>query len=1190
MDLSILQGAISERNLPLKIGEPTPGLGNCFLEALKQNFHHFNSQGLIAEDHVPKDVTRMREEIIQFMLQQKSSFVGGLDDKGEFKPGPLTEESFAELISDQSRENAYTDLDGWFILYSCKLYKIELQILQTDISTPILSSGIGGPLVSINKPHEDEDYEKPIFYMGLIKNHSHQDGHYQFIYQSRSNSAESSTASFQVTSPVKLSRSRLVRNYLKTPSPKKRPSDSHCFCCKSKISTAAELETHLSSSARCKTMYLQTIRNKNLPAFLVSLNPCFFCPFTADKFYLSTHLKKNRQCLERYCSKYSVNSLKEVIKKIENMKKTMWESRSRAKRRIETKKLKEKKNKEDPKLTHTDLVNQFRRETSLTNVRHCYNCKSNLSESRAEEVKMENLPDNISEKLDCRRFQKWFICGQCRGNNEPTLNSPIMQNVKVKRLEISGKRVFVPQVQKSDAFGGEASVNEGMNIEDNMSICEDASPSQVQICPERKENPSMEKCLFPCNVQSLAFFTNSKVKPRFQDAQTMLYKVGPVSDNAFSLMYENELFKYYSAMTFGDKFKGEIKEGDSKLLTSAERLVMDGVIVGSDTSKNIERRNKIHRFEHFGSILCSFSVLIPVSPDIIASSKIQTGVVITLEFKAGGNGEFQTEYKVHDHASDTDCQENCQTRTLQSLLSNSNQSEVDNVLRNHLMTYLSNVQLKMNSFARNFLRNEASPLHAEDFTLEFEFQENGLIKLRGFIWPKMLEALNVSFASYPQKPIEKVVKERSIDYVDSLITASSDPTTLKVQFHLSEAESNQLSVLAGAQQVHLCKDCSKFTSPSLPSLQTIFIETPSLDDSLNIETATQFNKLFLSILKCTSEEEVKSKSTEEWLHTVFQYLHTEARVIGDDILRIKAMDSSFDFIIDERLKEMISHFQNYEIAAYHYSISCGEVSTSFGCVIKRPKLVDCYTQPYNIWLLKAFNAPMELMVVNGHNEVQRMNLKEINMELDLGENEELKLSHNLINITEAATLYDKHLSRSNRSTTIEFVNTVKERKYYFKKVAIENDATFKCEISGEIFERTLSNIDRYFGRQNGKCLTLMEFASHYDYCGQEESRQLLKIFVNPSTDIQSSNIRSASYEEEYLPEFIVSNSVDVMKLRNSRKVVSYPCYDDNPSKLTYAKVLLFYPHNATSLDEKDVISMSQELDEAGSLIVERNER
>ena len=132
------------------------------------------------------------------------------------------------------------------ILYSCKLYKIELQILQTDIRTPILSSGVGGPLVSINKPQDDENEIRPIFYMGLIKNQSNQDGHYQFIYKHPSNSEESTSATrnSQLTSPIKLPRSRLVRNYLKTPSPKKRPSDSHCFSCKSNMSSVGHSVAH----------------------------------------------------------------------------------------------------------------------------------------------------------------------------------------------------------------------------------------------------------------------------------------------------------------------------------------------------------------------------------------------------------------------------------------------------------------------------------------------------------------------------------------------------------------------------------------------------------------------------------------------------------------------------------------------------------------------------------------------------------------------------------------------------------------------------------------------------------------------------------------------------------------------------------------------------------------------------------
>ena len=141
-----------------------------------------------------------------------------------------------------------------FILSCCKLYNIELSIIQTDIHTPILDSGIGGPLVLINQSQADE--ERVRFYMGLIKLDDPNTGHFQFVYPSESriddeNSVTSS--SLTLTSPVKLGRSRIVRNYLKTPSPKKWPNDSqtHCLACGSNYSTPFELGLALSLAIIC---------------------------------------------------------------------------------------------------------------------------------------------------------------------------------------------------------------------------------------------------------------------------------------------------------------------------------------------------------------------------------------------------------------------------------------------------------------------------------------------------------------------------------------------------------------------------------------------------------------------------------------------------------------------------------------------------------------------------------------------------------------------------------------------------------------------------------------------------------------------------------------------------------------------------------------------------------------------------
>ena len=509
-------------------------------------------------------------------------------------------------------------------------------------------------------------------------------------------------------------------------------------------------------------------------------------------------------------------------------------------------------------------------------------------------------------------------------------------------------------------------------------------------------------------------------------------------------------------------------------------------------------------------------------------------------------------------------------------------------MQNHMMTYVTNVQMKMHSFARNFLKNPASPLYSDDYDLKLKFQLDGSINIVGNIWLKHLEELNESFSSYPHKDVEKNIQQKALDYVDSIITATTDSKILKEQFQMSAAESDQFSILAQSHQFHFCRSngCLRCEKPFLPSLQTLFIEIPNSGNLLNIQMANQLNELVLSKLNSITEEEVNSLSSEDWLHSIF--LPAVLEVISDDILRIKFDGVTLDFIIDERLKAMLSTFPSQIMAVYHYSISCGEVSTSFSCLIKRLKIKDCFTKSYNITLLKAFDAPMKLMVVNGHDERRTIEANPIGLELD-DETSQFETSHNLISLVEAVTLFDKNVSRSKSSTVVEFVNAVRERKSYFKKVTHETESTFKVEKSGEIFEKTISNIDRYLSRRNGASLTLMEFVSFYEFVGKEDSRQLLKVFSNPKVEIQPSEIKCASNNDEFLPEIIITNSGDVMKLRSSRKVVAYPCYEDNPVKFKFTKVLLFCP--LKEIPEDDVVSaLSQEVDNTGKVIIERNER
>ena len=73
-DLSRLQRFINERKLPYVIGSPTATDGNCYLNALKQNFEFFEAQGII--DQSPRSINEMRRDVVKFMLDNEEFFIG----------------------------------------------------------------------------------------------------------------------------------------------------------------------------------------------------------------------------------------------------------------------------------------------------------------------------------------------------------------------------------------------------------------------------------------------------------------------------------------------------------------------------------------------------------------------------------------------------------------------------------------------------------------------------------------------------------------------------------------------------------------------------------------------------------------------------------------------------------------------------------------------------------------------------------------------------------------------------------------------------------------------------------------------------------------------------------------------------------------------------------------------------------
>ena len=177
-DLKVLHTFLLERKLKYRIGpEKTRADGSCFLDMLLQNMKHLAKAGKWNK-HIPSSVHALRSIFIDFMKLNKQDYVGFVNSDGNFVGGPLNEEQFEKLIDDQSRKNAHTDEEGFFVHCATKYLDVELVIVVTSIDSPVIHSGVGGPVQRINAGND-----RPVFCAGLIRNETIRDGHYQFIYE-----------------------------------------------------------------------------------------------------------------------------------------------------------------------------------------------------------------------------------------------------------------------------------------------------------------------------------------------------------------------------------------------------------------------------------------------------------------------------------------------------------------------------------------------------------------------------------------------------------------------------------------------------------------------------------------------------------------------------------------------------------------------------------------------------------------------------------------------------------------------------------------------------------------------------------------------------------------------------------------------------------------------------------------------
>ena len=894
----------------------------------------------------------------------------------------------------------------------------------------------------------------------------------------------------------------------------------------------------MKESTRCCQYYLRNFKTKNIEPILSKIYPCLFCS-SCPSNRIGSHLLKNKSCLEKYFARYKVENLKDLLSKLEKLKRKLRPSRQKAKRKIEYEvTTARKKERENSTKTTVDLINQYRRETSFSNVRHCYNCSGNFSDSRAELVK-DTDTEEFHNILISRRFQQFFLCNQCKSQNivpYKTLDS----NVKVQKIIVENKStIFSPHMLD------ECLDNKGVDLKTPIT------------------------CMFPVTVECLTDHDTSKIKSRSSD-ERMIYKNEVITEQLVEVLYENELAKYKRAKEHGDRYQGRIEDG---VLAHTEKMVMDFVIIGSESWQNIENNNMFHRFEQHGCLCYKLTIKLPVSQDIIATSLLQDGLVISVEYVGSATSELETVYMVHiDHGNDVDCTPDCRKTRLETYLLD-NPFDIQAVHYKYLSSYISSAQLKLNSFIRNFVKSPVSDLHSDNYKITVEYNLDGSIELSGFIWPNKLEELNIQFANYPIVELDQDVVIQSLNYVDTTLTCSTDTEHLMEYFNLSQMDADHVSALAQEYQFHYChaSDCNKCQEAALPSLETCFVRIPVGCYSINLGTAEKLKKIMVNKLKQLSANEVFSLTTEEWLKDIDKSIEIE---VNRKVIKVKIEeDLVLRYFIDTVLQNLMEKYTSKFVAVYHYSISCGNIFDAYKVVMKRLFIVDCYTQPFNIDLLKIFKSPINVAGTNG----QSTSNKNHSVPRDLSDIIDNKIisTHNEISVLESYALFDKNICKSASSTSVEYINSLSERKSYFKRVSRESDKTYKVEGSRDVYEKLNSNIDKYLARENCPFITLAEFVSLYDFIGHKESESLYKLLSVPGVQIKNSSFISAFSPTDCLPEFIFTKNKEVMKIRKNRKIISYPCNESDSAKTCYTKAMLYYPssHELTQDEAEDIVKL-----------------
>ena len=838
----------------------------------------------------------------------------------------------------------------------------------------------------------------------------------------------------------------------------------------------------------------------------------------------------------------------------------------------------------------TNVINDYKAKTAYSNIIKCCVCKCNILETLSEEV--DNSDNERNLNLVDRRFEKFHKCrSTCQTVNEDENIQAPPAPLEIRSISHLDKMMFYPVLNNCE-LASYLPENEENEEEDNSENGDDDNPALdalLELLDDEDSQPPVNDQMVE-DVKSFTVFSpnSSKVKTVIRkkfDVKTDLLKIiysgSEFHQDSISFLYASQANKYLSNVNY---FNGTIANQDQRYI-QVEAYDNDLHIRGS-SRYNSKIYDELHfRMAQLGQVCLKLSIHLSQENEVtLASALMQQNKVVTVTLVGDQTNELQRSYYVHNHSSDTNCQNDCDKVSLHDYL------QTDDSTKNHLKnkfvpTFLLTASKKMEEIV-NLVKYPSSPLYSEDYFFQLVFHLNGNITIQGFLWPVSFKAFNTTIADNSfTGEVNIEVENKFLKELEETVLTTSDKERLSEKLKLSPEKLDELSSKVEKYQIHIDPTCRNCPPLELPCLETLVSrELQTLENSYSVR---RFLDILLSFLRRLSNFGKNSLSVIEWLDHIEEE-RVEDLVIDEEKISVKIEDEVLDFKKDDYLLSLLNKWkdENTIVPLYQYCVS----QSKFGyqsVLLKRSFVRDSFTHPFSDVILRAENSTQTLEPIFGSMDLSNK------VECYGGHSTHYMSNHQEISLAEFISLMDQRKFRVISSRPVQYVHTLPQTKLLFMRSNAQTETSYSVENDPRtLYEMIETVVTRYFKRINARKICLSELCIWYEVLPAEKSAEIFQAYSNKIQLVEESEIETLN-GTDMLPQYILCTNSDVFVKRKKSKIMKHPTVEYLSSEYKFMKVLLFLPHdNYEDLNEEVTIDLmfNKLKDQSTIRLVEFNER